>query len=59
MNDAHEAVISLPLRGPAGQAREVDAVVDTGYTGHLALLLGHNVNIDVESGGSVVIQAKQ
>ena len=118
MNAAREAVITLPLQGPAGQAREVEAVVDTGYTGHLALppelvvdlelpfagtgwallanaeavnfavhnvtvlwdrqpryieasvigdtplvgmalLEGHSLNIDVESGGSVVIQSKR
>ena len=118
VNDAREAVIALLLQGPAGQAREVDAVVDTGYSGHLALppvlvaemefpfagtgwaflanaeevnfavhnvtvlwdgqpryieasalgdtplvgmalLLDHNLSIDVESGGSVVIQARR
>ena len=30
VNAAYEAVVSLPLRGPAGQARDMDAVVDTG-----------------------------
>ena len=37
VNAAHEAVVSLPLRGPAGQARDVDAVVDTGFTRFLTL----------------------
>ena len=32
-----EAVVPLSLRGPAGQAREVDAVIDTGYSGFLTL----------------------
>ena len=32
-----EAVVPLSLRGPEGQAREVDAVVDTGYSGSLTL----------------------
>ena len=117
VNAAHEAVVALPLRGPAGQAREVDAVVDTGFTRFLTLpsavvaelglgyrgvnrviladgsettlevygvtvvwdgrprevvayvsdttpLIGmsllhrHNLNIDVEDGGQVLIQAK-
>ncbi len=112
-----EAVVTLPLRGPTGGTREVDAVVDTGFNGYLtlppmlvadlglpvvgdgeavladgseaafdvygvtvlwdgqprhietgavgidplvgmALLNRHNLNIDVEDGGSVVIQAK-
>ena len=32
-----EAVVPLSLRGPEGQAREVDAVIDTGYSGSLTL----------------------
>ena len=37
VNAAYEAVVTFPLQGPAGQAREIDAVVDTGYTGFLTL----------------------
>ena len=118
VNAAYEAVVSLPLRGSAGKARDVDAVVDTGFTRFLTLpsamvaelglgfrgvnrvvladgsettlevygvtvlwdgqpkevvayvsdttpLVGmsllhkHNLNIDVEDGGRVVIQAKE
>lgn len=33
----YEAVIRLEVQGPAGQKREVDAVVDTGYNGFLTL----------------------
>ena len=33
----YEAVIRLKVQGPAGQKREVDAVVDTGYNGFLTL----------------------
>ncbi len=117
VNSAYEAVIPLSLRGPAGQAHEVDAVIDTGFTGFVTLppslvaelglvLMGtseatladgsevsfdaydatvlwegqqrdvlideadttplvgmllldrHNLNIDVENGGRVLIQAK-
>ena len=117
VNAAYEAVVVLPLRGPAGQARDVDAVVDTGFTRFLTLpsavvaelglgyrgvsrviladgsettlevygvtvlwdgqprevvayvsdttsLIGmsllhrHNLNVDVEDGGQVLIQAK-
>ena len=32
-----EAVVTLSLRGPEGQAREVDAMIDTGYSGSLTL----------------------
>ena len=37
VNAAYEAVVSLPLRGPAGQARDMDGVVDTGFTRFLTL----------------------
>ncbi len=118
MNANLEAVVTLPLLGQAGQTREVDAVIDTGFNGYLtlpptlaadlglsvvgdgeavladgseaafdiygvtvswddqsrhieagavgitplvgmALLHSHNLNIDVEDGGRVVIQAKE
>ena len=116
MNSAYEAVVTLTLRGPAGQTTEINAVIDTGYNGFLTvtralvaelglpfisissgtladgsevdfdvwgitvlwdgaarfieadeadttplvgmlLLDGHNLNIAVESGGPVVIEA--
>ncbi|MDE2803192.1 MAG: clan AA aspartic protease [Chloroflexota bacterium] len=34
---AYEAVISLTVQGPAGQTREVESVIDTGFTGFLSL----------------------
>ena len=37
VNAAYEAVITLPLHGPAGQTREIEAVIDTGYNGFLTL----------------------
>lgn len=37
VNDAYEAVISLTVQGPLGQATEVEAVIDTGFTGFLSL----------------------
>ena len=118
MNSRRQAVITLSIHGPAGRTREVEAVIDTGYTEYLtlpptivaqlrlpfagktlalladgtrvtfdaygvmllwdgrprqiaayesvsiplvgmALLQGHNLNIDVENGGRVAIQANQ
>ena len=118
VNDAYEAVVAISLRGPAGQVRDIEAVVDTGYSGFLTLptalvaelglpfayigraflanddevsfdvhdvtvlwdgeprhikadatgstplvgmllLDGHTLNIEVESGGRVVIQARR
>ena len=116
VNAANEAVVSLTLQGAEGRTQEIEAVVDTGYTGFLTLppmlvnelglpfayvgraflanddqvefnvhnvtllwdgeprdieadatgstplvgmllLDGHSLNIEVESGGKVVIQA--
>ena len=37
VNSDYEAVVRIPLRGPAGQAREVEAVVDTGFNRFLTL----------------------
>ncbi len=116
VNAAYEAVVTLPLQDPEGRTRDIEAVVDTGYSGFLTLspelvdelelpfaymgqaflandaevdfdvhyvtvlwdgqlrdieadatgstplvgmllLDGHSLNIEVESGGRVVIQA--
>ena len=37
VNDAYEAIVALSLEGPAGQAQDIEAVVDTGYSGFLTL----------------------
>lgn len=37
VNAAYEAVVTLAVRGPAGQTTEIDAVIDTGFTGVLTL----------------------
>ena len=37
VNAAYEPVIPLTVQGPAGQRREIEAVVDTGYNGYLTL----------------------
>ena len=37
VNAAYEAVVSLAVRGPAGRAREIEGVVDTGCNGFLTL----------------------
>ena len=37
VNAAHEAVIALHLQGPEGRTRDIEAVVDTGYSGFLTL----------------------
>ncbi len=37
MNANLEAVVAIHLQGPAGQTQEVEAVIDTGFNGYLAL----------------------
>ena len=37
VNAAHEAVLGLALQGPAGQTRDIEAVIDTGFTGFLTV----------------------
>ena len=37
VNAAYEAVIAVSVRGPAGQSREIEAVVDTGFNRYLVL----------------------
>lgn len=37
VNASHEALVTLVLHGPTGQTREVNAVIDTDYSGSLTL----------------------
>lgn len=37
VNENFEATIRLTLRGTAGEEREIEAIIDTGFTGHLTL----------------------
>ena len=37
VNAAYEAVVTLSLQGVGGRPRDIEAVVDTGYTGFLTL----------------------
>ena len=37
VNAAYEPVVSLSIQGPTGQSREIEAVIDTGFTGFLTL----------------------
>ena len=37
VNAALEAVVTLTVQGPAGQSQEIEAVIDTGFSGYLTL----------------------
>lgn len=37
VNAVYEAVVPLAVRGPAGNVRDLEAVIDTGYNGFLTL----------------------
>ena len=57
MNAHLEAVVTLSLLGPAGQPREVDAVVDTGFNGYLILppVLVADLQLPVVGDGEAVL----
>ena len=37
VNAAYEPVVTLALHGPSGQSREIETVIDTGFTGFLTV----------------------
>ena len=37
VNAAHEAVVTIPVQGPAGRSREIEVVMDTGFNHFLTL----------------------
>ncbi len=37
VNENCEAIIRLTLRGVAGEEQDIEAIIDTGFTGHLTL----------------------
>ncbi len=57
VNDNLEAIVTLPLLGPAGQTREVDAVIDTGFNGYLTLppMLAADLGLPVVGDGEAVL----
>ena len=45
VNAAYEAVIRLTVQGPSGQEQDIEAVIDTGFTGFLSLPSGVVVDL--------------
>jgi clan AA aspartic protease len=37
VNERHEVIVRLSVRDSAGQAREIESILDTGFTGSLTL----------------------
>ena len=37
VNENYEATIRLTLRGTTGEEHDIEAIIDTGFTGHLTL----------------------
>ena len=37
VNAAYEPVVVLAVQGPSGQASEIEAIIDTGFTGFLTV----------------------
>ena len=52
-----EAVVTLFLRGPEGRAQQVDAVIDTGFNGYLALppMLVADLELPVVGDGEAIL----
>ena len=52
-----EAVVTIPLLGPAGQTREIVGVVDTGFNGYLTLppTLVAELGLSVEGDGEAIL----
>src|SRR4051812_41783370 len=57
VNARLEAIVRLQLRGPAGAELEIDALIDTGYTGSLTLPAGviQALGLTRRSGGRAVL----
>lgn len=57
VNAGLEAVVTLPVRGPAGPAHEVEAVIDTGFNGYLTLppTLAAELGLPVVGDGEAVL----
>ena len=53
VNAGHEAVVTPPLRGPNGQVRDIEAAIDTGYSGYLTLpsVLTAELGLDFRGNG--------
>ena len=57
VNTRLEAAIYLRLRAPTGEEREVEAVIDTGYTGTLTLPIeiAEAIGLERRSGGHAML----
>jgi clan AA aspartic protease len=57
VNARLEAIVRLKLRGPAGDELEIDAVIDTGYTGSLTLpaRVAQALGLSRRAGGRAVL----
>jgi clan AA aspartic protease len=57
VNSRREAIVRLRLRGPSGAEAEIDAIVDTGYTGALMLTSATVIALGLQwlSGGKATL----
>ncbi len=57
VNASREAVLRLAVQGPSGQARDIEAVIDTGYSGMLTLPpeLVAELGLSFRSSGRVIL----
>ena len=57
VNADREAVVTLAVHGPSGRTREIEAVVDTGYSGSLTVTpaLVMELGLDYRSRGRAIL----
>ena len=57
VNDRHEAIVRLRVRGPGGGESEVSAIIDSGFTSSLTLPMEMIAALDLarQSGGIAVL----
>ena len=57
VSDTFEAVVRLVIRGPSGRTREIDAAIDTGFSGFLTLTpaFAADLGLDLVSKGTAFL----
>jgi predicted aspartyl protease len=56
VNAKRQPIVSLTIRGGAGQEAAIETLLDTGYNGSMSFTLGHRVVIEMVDGGTVSVE---
>ena len=52
VNAAYEPVVTLVVRGPSGQTSQIEAVIDTGFTGYLTVPTSLAMELELDFRGT-------